>query len=145
MGVPSKLAYLQATNNRYKNPFGTEIALFRSGGGGSARMAVSWDTPGDSGEKGRIRGQRGSFYGKYEGLEKKLPFLKRPPLPPTVEPGGHGGSHGHLTNEFISAILEDRKPLIDVGHALNMTVSGIVAHQSALKNGELLKIPGYQL
>lgn len=29
--------------------------------------------------------------------------------------------------------------------ALNMTVSGVVAHQSALKNGELLKIPQYKL
>ena len=60
-------------NNRYKNPFGTEIALFRTSEGGMARMAVSWDTPGDGGEMGRIRGQRGSFYGKYEGLEKNLP------------------------------------------------------------------------
>jgi hypothetical protein len=28
--------------------------------------------------------------------------------------------------------------------ALNLTVSGIVAHQSALKDGELLKIPQYK-
>jgi hypothetical protein len=28
--------------------------------------------------------------------------------------------------------------------ALNLTVSGIVAHESALKNGELLKIPQYR-
>ena len=32
-------------NNIYKNPFGTEIALFRTSEGGMARMAVSWDTP----------------------------------------------------------------------------------------------------
>ena len=108
-------------------------------------MAVSWDTPGDHGERGRIRGERGSFYGRYEGLEKKLPRTKRPPLPPKVEAGGHGGSHGQLTNEFVSAILLDRKPLVDVASALNMTVSGIVAHQSALKDGELLKIPQYHL
>jgi hypothetical protein len=29
--------------------------------------------------------------------------------------------------------------------ALNMSVSGIVAHQSALKDGELLKIPQYEM
>jgi len=108
-------------------------------------MAVSWDTPGDSGEKGRIRGQRGSFYGKYDGLQKNLPNTTRPPLPPKVDAGGHGGSHGYLMNEFVTAILEDRKPLVDVALALNLTVSGIVAHQSALKGGELLKIPQYNL
>jgi hypothetical protein len=62
-----------------------------------------------------------------------------------VKAGGHGGSHGHLMNEFVTAILEDRKPLVDIAQALNMTVSGIVAHQSALKNGALMKIPQYEL
>ena len=143
MGMPSVIEHLQPKNNRYANPFGTEIALFRTSEGGSARMAVSWDTPGAEGEMGRIRGQRGAYYRKYEGLAKDLPNIKRPPLPPRVEAGGHGGSHGHLMNEFIAAILQDRQPLVNVAWALNMTVAGIVAHQSALKDGELLKIPQY--
>ncbi len=144
MGMPSVVAQLQPENNPYKNPFGTEIALFRTSEGGSARMAVSWDTPGDHGEKGRIRGQRGSFYGRYQGLEKNLPNTGKPPLPPKVKAGGHGGSHGYLMNEFVTAILQDRRPKVDVSVALNMTVSGVVAHQSALKDGELMKIPQYK-
>jgi hypothetical protein len=64
-------------------------------------------------------------------------------LPPKVTTGGHGGSHGNLTEEFISAILEDRKPLVDIVLALNMTVAGIVAHQSAIKDGERMKIPQF--
>ena len=145
MGMPSVIPHLRPENNRYRNPFGTEIALFRTAEGGSARMAVSWDTPGYGGEMGRIRGQKGSFYGKYEGPGQNLPPLKRPPLPPAVEAGGHGGSHGYLTNEFVSAILQDRQPLVNIVWALNMTVAGIVAHQSALKGGELLKIPQFKL
>jgi predicted dehydrogenase len=145
MGIPSLKPELQPQNNRYKNPFGTEIALFRTSEGGMARMAVSWDTPGASGEMGRVRGERGSFYGRYEGLEKNLPDLRRPPLPPGVEPGHHGGSHGYLTDEFITSILLDRKPMIDIAQALNMTVGGIVAHQSAMKDGELMQIPQYRL
>ena len=108
-------------------------------------MAVSWDTPGDHGEKGRVRGQKGSFYGQYEGLEKNLPNLERPGLPPGVAAGGHGGSHGCLMDEFVTSILQDRPPLIAIDMALNMTVAGIVAHQSALKDGESLKIPQYTL
>lgn len=143
MGMPSEIPHLQPANNPYKNAFGTEIAMMRTSEGGMSRMAVSWDSPGSGGEVGRIRGQRGSFYGKYEGLEKNLPNLKRPALPPTVDPGGHGGSHGYLMNEFVTAILEDRKPLVDIAQALNMTVAGLVSHQSALKDGELMKIPQF--
>jgi predicted dehydrogenase len=145
MGIPSLKERFQPAKNQYQNPFGSEIALLRTSEGGMARMAVSWDTPGDSGEKGRIRGQRGSFYGAYQGLETKLPNVARPPLPPGVQAGGHGGSHGQLTNEFVLAILQDRQPLVDIAQALNMTVAGIVAHQSALKDGELLKIPQYSI
>ena len=145
MGMPSLLKeFRKPENNQYGNVFGTEIALLRTSEGGMARMAVSWDTPGPTGEVGRLRGQHGSMWNApYEGEKKKLPNLDRPPLPPSVAPGGHGGSHGPLMNEFVTAILEDRKPLVDIRLALNMTVAGVVAHQSAMKNGELLKIPQF--
>jgi predicted dehydrogenase len=143
MGMPSHIEHLKPQNNTYKNPFGTEIALFRTNSGGTARMAVSWDTPGDHGERGRVRGQKGSFYDKYSGLDQTPFQLSRPPLPPGMPLGGHGGSHGYLTNEFVASILQDRKPLVDIAVALNMSVSGIVAHHSAMKDGELLKIPQY--
>jgi predicted dehydrogenase len=147
MGIPSRFAHFVPGNNIYKNPFGTEIALFRTSEGGTARMGVSWDTPGVGGEMGRVRGQKGSFYGKFEGLatDQLTPVTHRPPLPPAVQPGSHGGSHGYLMNEFVTAILQDRKPLVDIAQALNMTASGIVAHQSAMKDGELLKIPQYRV
>ncbi|HAM11300.1 MAG: oxidoreductase [Bacteroidetes bacterium GWE2_41_25] len=144
LGMKSLREIYQPGNNRYKNPFASEIALFRTNEGGMARMAISWDTPGFGAEAGRIRGQKGSYYGKYEGLEKVLPDINRPPLPPGVEEGGHGGSHGRLMHEFITSIIQDRKPLVDIVMALNMTVSGIVAHASAMKDGELMKIPQYK-
>jgi predicted dehydrogenase len=144
LGMPSLIPQLQPQNNRYRNPFGTEIALLRTSEGGMARMAVSWDTQGPESETGRVRGQRGTMWAApYVGDEKKLPDLTLPPLPPGVATGGHGGSHGPLMNEFVTAILEDRRPLVDIHWALNMTVPGIVAHQSALKGGETLKVPQF--
>jgi len=136
MGNLSKVPHLRPENNDYKNPFGTEVALFRTSDGGMSRQVVGWDLPSGHGEKGR-------FYG--ENNSNVAVNTKRPPLPPGVGGGGHGGSHGHLTSEFIDAILRDRKPWCDVAQALNMTVAGIVAHRSALKDGELLKIPQYKL
>ncbi len=144
LGMPSTIEHLRPENNRYRNPFGTEIALLRTSEGGMARMAVSWDTPGLEGETGRVRGRRGSMTGTtYVGEAKPLPDLEPPPLPPSVIPGGHGGSHGHLMNEFVNAILEARKPLVDLSAALHLTVAGIVAHESALKDGETLPIPDF--
>lgn len=146
VGVPSILPQFQPENNPYKNPFGTEVANFRTSENGTSRMVVSWDTPGFGAEAGRIRGEKGSFSGnQFQGLAQNVPTISRPPLPPGVSAGGHGGSHGQLTNEFVLAILEDRHPLVNMPMALNLTVSGIVAHQSALRDGEWLKIPQYHL
>ena len=70
---------------------------------------------------------------------------KKYALPPGVQPGGHGGSHGYLGDDFIDAILRARKPAVDVIDALNMTVPGYYAHLSAMKDGETFKIPQYSL
>lgn len=145
-GFRSQTPWLHPENNRYQNPFGTEIALLRTTDGGAARMAVSWDTPGHGGEIGRVRGTRGSVYGMtYHGLDnvQQVP-IQKPALPPKVEAGGHGGSHGYLCEEFVNALLTGRRPLVDISAALNMTVPGILAHHSALRDGETLKIPVYQ-
>jgi hypothetical protein len=141
------LDHIQPNANQYKNAFGTEIALFRTSEGGMSRMAVSWDCQGPGGELGRVRGTKGAMWNSaYQGDTKKvdLPNTARPLLPPSVMPGGHGGTHGFLMNEFVEAILNDRQPLVDISMALNLTVPGIVAHQSALKDGETMKIPQYQ-
>ena len=45
----------------------------------------------------------------------------------------------------MTAILQDRTPLVNVAWALNMSVAGVISHQSALNDGELLKIPQYTI
>ena len=56
---------------------------------------------------------------------------------------GHEGSHTFLTHEFVDALIHRRRPAIDVYEYLAYTVPGIIAHQSALQKGELIKIPQY--
>ena len=130
--------------NKYNNPFTDEVALFKTSEGGSSRMLMCKGIHGLIVERGRVFGEKGWMDGtEYHGIEKKLPDITRPPLPPGMPGGGHGGSHGLLSNEFITSILENREPLVNVYEALAMTVPGIVAHQSALREGETLKIPQY--
>jgi len=130
--------------NRYNNVFTDQIALFQTAEGGASRMLMCMGIHSKVGETGRVFGEKGWMDGSgYHGTMKSLPDITRPPIPPGVKAGGHGGSHGHLMNEFVLSILEDRKPLVDIVQALNMTVCGIVANQSALKNGEAMKVPRY--
>ncbi len=136
VGMPSSYPVFKNDNNQHRNPFGTEIGLFKTSEGGMSRMGISWDMKDAHGEKGRCYGQK-PHDNKIDGT--------RPPLPPTVKGGGHGGTHGLLTNDFVESILLDRKPIIDVSEALNMTMAGIIAHQSALKDGEWIKVPQYKL
>jgi hypothetical protein len=56
---------------------------------------------------------------------------------------GHEGSHTFLTHEFVDTLIHSRRPAIDVYESLAYTVPGIIAHQSALRKGELIKIPQY--
>ena len=144
VGFKSELPQHKAGGNKYGNPFSDEVALFQTSEGGSSRMLMCKGINGLVVEQGRVFGERGWMDGtEYHGAEKKLPDVVKPALPPGVAGGGHGGSHGYLTNEFITAILQDREPLVNIYAALAMTIPGIVAHQSALKGGERLKIPQY--
>jgi predicted dehydrogenase len=65
-----------------------------------------------------------------------------------TDPGsleGHGGSHPHLVNEFISALLEDRDPFPNAVLSANITCAGILSHESALKGGERIQLPEFTL
>ncbi len=136
LGMGSHYSVFKEPTNQYKNLYGTQIALLKTSEGGMSRMGVSWDMKNAHGEKGRVYGQKPH--------DKKING-QRPALPPSVGGGSHGGSHGRLTNDFIESILLDRKPIVDIGDALNMTLAGMIAHKSSLKGGEWMKIPQYDL
>jgi predicted dehydrogenase len=62
-----------------------------------------------------------------------------------IQGGGHGGSHPHLANEFIRALLDDRDPWPNAVQSANWTCVGICAHQSAEKGGEIVRLPKFTL
>jgi len=49
-----------------------------------------------------------------------------------------------IRGSLIESILLDRKPIVDIGDALNMPWGGVVTHRSALKEGEWMKVPQYE-
>ena len=60
-----------------------------------------------------------------------------------LQGSGHGGSHPHLVNEFVSALLEDREPWPSAAASANWTCVGILAHESALQGGKKLRLPEF--
>ena len=62
-----------------------------------------------------------------------------------LQGGGHGGSHPHLVNEFVNALVEDRDPRPNAITSANWTCVGICAHESAMKGGEIVRLPEFTL
>lgn len=56
---------------------------------------------------------------------------------------GHGGSHPHLVHAFVDALVTDQSPYPNAKQSANITCVGILAHQSAQKGGELLRLPEF--
>jgi predicted dehydrogenase len=116
------------------------------------KLAFEWE---------QIAGEGPVIYSGYEDAERvKVPdyghVLPREIAPYTIrgvyddehehtsfkQGAGHGGSHPHLVHEFIRAILEGRKSSIDAEKAANWTLTGICAHESAMRGGARVEVPG---
>lgn len=151
------------------NPFWNETAHFGTSRGTAFRVRVWWEAPVWEGEYAiwhttkmtvdQRHGLRWSPEGKTgkddagfahaKSVSSPWPATKwweTDLLPPAMRhDSGHGGSHVFIAHEFMESLVQQRRPLVDVAAALNFTVPGIVAHQSALKGGELLKIPQFKI
>ncbi len=58
---------------------------------------------------------------------------------------GHGGSHPHLTHQFINMLITGEDAYPNAVESANITCTGILAHESALKGGEIMKLPSWSL
>lgn len=159
-------------NNRYQNPFWNETAFFKTNKNNPFRVEVNWRGALPGAERGEWRGDKMSFYyprfvndnftivrsNTKEGVDDagfkltenivesyKVPQWWQTDMLPLAlrHNSGHEGSHTFITHEFISSLIENRSPEINIYEALAYTAPGIVAHQSALKDGENMKIPSF--
>jgi predicted dehydrogenase len=143
----------QLVPNVYHNPFWNEMGMVLTNKGHAFRCNVAWNLVAH-GERAQWFGARGAVYSAGcagQPFIVKLPdgdLTVMPDYWPMVPEGmrhdsGHGASHPFLTNEFVMALVENREPATDLYESLAFCVPGIVAHQSALKGGEQLKIPSF--
>lgn len=146
-----------AEENQYGNPFDNEFAIGYTSGGNVCRFSVFWQIA-SHGERGQWFGDKKScFMASYGGQRQAIAevhggwkdwdvprYWETDRLPePMRHDSGHGGSAAFLSAEFIDALVEGREPTCDLYESIAMTAPGIVAHESALKGGELLEVPQF--
>ncbi|MCS7055138.1 MAG: Gfo/Idh/MocA family oxidoreductase [Thermoflexales bacterium] len=139
------------------NTFSHEVGMFRMSNGALAVITESRRN-GHTGHEGivRIIGSEASYARDTSDEHSGLWFTKtgaqpvdprtyRDPLPKALmdDLGGHGGSHAYLVHEFVSACAEGRSPAINAWEAVRYMAAGVMAHKSALRGGELLKVPDW--
>lgn len=73
----------------------------------------------------------GGVYGGDDG-EEHLSF---------TQGAGHGGSHPHLVHQFVELLRGSGEGYPNAVQSANITLTGILAHESALRNGELIQLP----
>jgi predicted dehydrogenase len=159
-------------DNAYGNPFWNETAFFKTSAGHAFRVAVFWKGAHRGTERAQWYGDRMSFFfpdpnglgpvvvrsgprveNDAGGFVRQLPEHEKYEQPawwatdllppPLRHDSGHEGSHTFLTHEFVDALAKGRRPAVDVHLALACTAPGIVAHQSALKGGQQLRVPSF--
>jgi predicted dehydrogenase len=137
----------------WHNVYGNEVALYRMANGAIVRHSELRRVGHPGAESFRLFGTEGSFlwdeggshWSTRQGVSPVDVSAAREPLPPALAAnlGGHGGSHAYLVNEFVAACAEERQPRINVWQAMRYMAPGIVAHQSALRDGETLPVPDW--
>ncbi|MEM7032967.1 MAG: Gfo/Idh/MocA family oxidoreductase [Chloroflexota bacterium] len=143
----------------YGDNFSNETALFQMSNGTTMRICEFRQIGHKGIETLRVFGTEGSFRdNQWVDRASAKPIsvdTMRDPLPAEVETdyqsvsrssniyGGHGGSHAYLVHEFVDAIAHDRIPAINVWEAVRYMAAGVVAHQSALRDGERLTVPDW--
>ena len=78
---------------------------------------------------------KGGVYGGDTG-EEHLSF---------TQGAGHGGSHPHLVWQFVKMLQSGVDSYPNAVESANITCTGILAHESALKGGEIIRLPEWTL
>lgn len=142
-------------DNQYGNPFVNTTFFFKTAGGNSSRIAGHHLTGMPGKEGADFAGTKMALFVPWGEQPAEINYPHETPkkvdvspyqqlLPPELrDRRGHGGSHSHIIHEFVSACIEERAPSVDVYHAAAITAPGIVGFHSALKGGEMLKIPDF--
>lgn len=80
--------------------------------------------------------------GTHTGVSRIHP-VERLPREFIGLPNGHNGSHQFLVDDFVRSCVEGTLPPNNVWQAARYMAPGLVAHESAKREGEVLQVPDF--
>jgi predicted dehydrogenase len=84
-----------------------------------------------------------SYIGKVHLGASRMHAVERLPKEFVGLPNGHAGSHQFLVVDFVEALKTGKLPPNNVWLSARYNAPGIVAHESAMRGGEMMEIPDY--
>lgn len=78
--------------------------------------------------------------GTHEGVSR-VHDVARLPKEFIGLPNGHRGSHQFLVDDFVGACVRNEQTPNNVWQAARYLIPGLIAHESALRGGELMEVP----
>lgn len=129
------------------------VALFKTEKGAVIRILICFGAYASYDHNFRLFGTRGlietdhmkmvsqahSFANLYD-----VPgtFVKKIDIPVTEKSAsGHGDGDDNMFNDFIESILHGTEPRLNIDKAIEMSLPGILAHESAMQGGVPIEIP----
>jgi len=138
------IGFLDIEVGLFKTQKGVIIKILRSQV--AARPHMVWYSL--YGTKGHLENERdrgdGLYYVEGETEREGIPYpcpLADPSLGEEGKKGGHGTSEYYMIRDFLNAVENRTSPPIDIIRAIDFTVPGIIAHQSAMEGGKWLEVP----
>lgn len=133
-----------------------EVAIFRTEKGALIKILTSFGLNRPMihnycmyGTKGTLETDRVDAYSTNASLNsvtnlgEKMIKIPTSTAYPNMEQFGHGGADGKMIQAFVDCIINDTQPPIDLTLGLNMSIPGLIAHESAMKGGIPLEIPKF--
>ena len=132
------------------------IALLKTEKGAVIRILICFDAYAGYGHRFMIIGTEGSIENdNTKPLEEAMSYAslrsvdgsieRKIEIPVTLaamdEKETRGRGEIKMLGEFVDCIINDTPSPIDIDRAIDISLPGIIAHESALRGGELLEIP----
>jgi len=143
--------------NPYKKGAENGVALFKTAKGAVIRIFIGFGAYVNCDHNYSLYGTKGTIEtDRTKPLETAHSFARLSEVPGTFEEkidipvtlkfqgeggGGHGGADGKMMHAFIKCIIDDTEPPINVDMGIQMSLPGILAHESAVQGGMPIEIP----
>ena len=145
------------TYNPYRPHKKNDVAIFKTAKGAVIRILICFDAYVGCDHNFALIGTRGTIetdktkpldvahsFARFSDVEGSMDEKIEIPVALSLQGEsneGHGGADAKMMRAFVDCVLHDKPSPLNVDYAIRISLPGIIAHESSLQGGELMKIP----